>query len=100
MMPATDDFLTGRQDYRDKKPRPPTPNDDNQLSSEAFRWYGWMVERAVDINKIFEEIRQISDFEFKPADTFTTALVDQICKRLIRSLDIEHGLSPNRDLLE
>jgi hypothetical protein len=56
----TDDALSlfnaGREACRRNEMRPPVPTEDNCDEPEAMRFYGWMIERAVDIGKIIKEL--------------------------------------------
>jgi hypothetical protein len=54
-----DAFEQGKADYRAGLPRPPIPSEEEcrtGLTPEGVRYFGWMIARAYDIDKIIREL--------------------------------------------
>jgi hypothetical protein len=80
-------FEQGLQDYLNGVPRPPTPTDYNCYEPEAMRWYGWMVGRMQDIDKI---IRELELAGIRHSDSYDTIFRRRDSIRSIRRHEAHH----------
>lgn len=70
-------YRAGEQDYYLFKPRPPTPTDETADNPESFKFYGWMIARARDVQKIIEDVRALG-MSTKKADALVTKRTDAL----------------------
>lgn len=88
--PKMDWYNWGKQQFKEYKPRPPEPPPHNHMQERDAAWFGWMMERA-------HQIDFISKFLKVTHKEKTTEEVQRIIDRAIEELDARHGLEGKYD---
>ena len=52
-------FERGQKMWADRKPRPPRPTDDDDMSQAFWLWCGYMTARGVDWNRRMRLAKQL-----------------------------------------